>query len=243
MVKRIKMTNYTTYINQQDVNNYIDKLHFRTYNRVVDKVLHIFTDISKDELKHIVNNRLKDHFVKLRKIEPYYIKIFSSTPNCWFHDLMDNSHSRTSTELNGSTNNPRFWHIFIGTNNHFAVALPLSDKRASSIRQTLTEFIEKYHPVKLTSDEEPGFVEKTNVKLLTDHNVEMQVITDQNHSSLGIIDRFIRTLRDINVSQNQCSLKHKIYLFLDSSKIYQNMTYQQSIYVQNRQCHQYEKLY
>ena len=173
----------------KNVNEYIDKLHFRTYNHVVNKVMEKFPEVNKKQLKKIVDSRLKDHFVKLRKIEPYYIKIFSTTPNCWFHDLMDN----------GKNNDPRFWHIFIGTNNHFAVALPLNDKRATSIRETLTEFINKYHPNKLTSDEEPGFIEKNNLKLLSDNHVIVQVITDQNHSSLGIIDRFIRTLRDMNI--------------------------------------------
>lgn len=173
------------------VNNYIDILHFRTYNHVVNKVMEKFPEVNKKQLKQIVDSRLKDHFVKLRKIEPYYIKIFSTTPNCWFHDLMDNSR--------GSDIYPRFWHIFIGTNNHFAVALPLKDKRATSIRETLTEFINKYHPNKLTSDEEQGFVEKNNLKLLSVNHLIVQIITDQNHSSLGIIDRFIRTLRDMNI--------------------------------------------
>ena len=193
----------------RDVNNYIDKLHFRTYSHVVDKVITQFPTIAKKELKKIVDDRLKDHFVKLRKIEPYYIKIFSATPNCWFHDLMENGcradPSITSGLLNKplaekeSTKLPRYWHIFIGTNNHYAVALPLKDKRATSIRETLREFIERYHPSKLTSDEEPGFVEKNNIKLLTDNDVSMHIVTDQNHSSLGIIDRFIRTLRDMNI--------------------------------------------
>ena len=181
------------------VNEYIDKLHFRTYNHVVNKVMEKFPDVNKKQLKQIVDSRLKDHFVKLRKIEPYYIKIFSTTPNCWFHDLMDNGSRRARDEVVGKNNDPRFWHIFIGTNNHFAVALPLNDKRATSIRETLTEFINKYHPNKLTSDEEPGFIEKNNLKLLSDNHVIVQVITDQNHSSLGIIDRFIRTLRDMNI--------------------------------------------
>ena len=109
----------------KNVNEYIDKLHFRTYNHAVNKVMEKFPEVNKKQLKKIVDSRLKDHFVKLRKIEPYYIKIFSTTPNCWFHDLMDN----------GKGNEPRFWHIFIGTNNHFAVALPLNDKRATSIRK------------------------------------------------------------------------------------------------------------
>ena len=172
-----------------EINDFIDKLHFRTYNHVQQKVLEHFPDVNKDRLKRIIDSRLKDKYIKVRKIAPYYVHIFSTQPNCWFHDLMDN--------LSG--NEPRYWHIFIGTNNHYAVALPLANKSAASIRQTLTTFINKYHPHKLTSDEEPGFVEKNNLKLLTDNNVKVHIITEQNHSSLGIIDRFIRTLRDMNI--------------------------------------------
>ena len=118
--------------------------------------------------------------------------------NTWFHDLYDNL----------PNHEPRYWHIFIGTNNKYAVALPLNDKRASSIHKTLSEFINKYHPAKLTSDEEPGFL--ANIQLLKDNNVTMHVIQDKNHSSLAVIDRFIRTIRDMNtVSEESKHQSHE----------------------------------
>ena len=176
-------------MSENDINDYIDKLHFRTYDHVATKVKERYPNVDVKHLKKIVNERLKDNFVKTRKITPYYIKIFSTRPNCWFHDLMDN----------GKDSDPRYWHIFIGTNNHYAVAYPLASKSAANVRRTLEEFINVYHPAKLTSDEESAFIEKGNVKLLSDNNVLMHVITEQNHSALGIIDRFIRTLRDMNI--------------------------------------------
>ena len=174
---------------EQEINDFIDKLHFRTLNHVQKKVKEKFPNLKDDKLKEIVDKRLKDKFIKICKITPYYVKIFSTRPNCWFHDLMDN----------GRGNEPRYWHIFLGTNNHYAVALPLDNKQAASIRKTLTEFVNKFHPVKLTSDEEAGFIEKNNLKFLTDNHVKIHIITEQNHSSLGTIDRFIRTLRDMNI--------------------------------------------
>lgn len=174
---------------EQEINDFIDKLHFRTFNHVQKKVKEKFPNLKDERLKEIVDKRLKDKFIKIRKITPYYVKIFSTRPNCWFHDLMDN----------GRGNEPRYWHIFLGTNNHYAVALPLDNKQAASIRKTLTEFVNKFHPVKLTSDEEAGFIEKNNLKFLTDNHVKIHIITEQNHSSLGTIDRFIRTLRDMNI--------------------------------------------
>lgn len=176
-------------MNDEEINRYIDKTHLRSSNHLIKKLQAIFPEVDKKQLQKVINSRLKDHFAKSYRIEPYYVKIFSHSPNCWFHDLMDN----------GKDNEPHYWHIFIGTNNHYGVALPLNDKKASSVKKTLTEFINEYKPVKLTSDEESAFVEKGNVKLLTDNKVRMHIITEQNHSALGIIDRFIRTLRDMNI--------------------------------------------
>ena len=175
-------------MSDKEINDFIDKLHFKSKNHILDKLKNQFPDVDEQTFIRIIDGRLKDHFVKTSKISPYYIKIFSKTPNCWFHDLMDN----------GKDNEPRYWHIFIGTNNHYAVAYPLNNKSAASVKQTLTQFINEYHPIKLTSDEESAFVEKGNMKMLTDNKVLVHIITEQNHSALGIIDRFIRTLRDMN---------------------------------------------
>jgi len=103
---------------KREINRFLDKLHFKSSNHLMDKLKNKFPDVDEKDLKKIINSRLKDHYVKVRKIEPYYIKIFSTKPNCWFHDLMDN----------GKNNTPRYWHVFIGTNNHFAVAYPLNSK-------------------------------------------------------------------------------------------------------------------
>ena len=174
-------------ITDKSINDYIDKLHFRTPNHLMNKLKTKFADVSNEHLLKLIDEKWHDKFVKLRKITPYYIKIFSTKPNCWFHDLMDN----------GVNADPRYWHIFIGTNNHYAVAYPLANKSTVAVKSTLTQFINKYHPVKLTSDQESSFI--SNMKLLSENRCQMHVITDQNHSALGIIDRFIRTLRDMNI--------------------------------------------
>ena len=170
------------------INDFIDKLHFKSYDHVIDKVVDAFPDVDIKDIKHIIDNRLKDHYMTRRKIAPYYVHIFSTMLNTWFHDLMDN----------GKNNKPRYWYVFIGTNNHFAVVYPLNDKRATSIHETLSQFINSYHPYKLTSDEESAFIAKDNIKLCNDNNVLIHIITEQNHSALGLIDRFMRTLRDMS---------------------------------------------
>ena len=203
-------------------NDIIDKTHFKTFNHVKSH----FKDIDNKKLRKVIKNRIHDKYIKKDDIRPYFVKIFSSRPNTWFHDLYDN--------LKGNT--PRYWHIFIGTNNRYVVVYPLENKSSKSIYKSLSTFINKYHPVKLTSDAEPGFLEKDNIKLCTDNNVSMHIIQDENHSSLSIIDRFLRTLRDMNTpTEKSKHQSHDIkYTFLTPKRMYKliniyNNTYHSSI--------------
>ena len=52
-----------------EIGAFIDKLHFRTFNHVRDKVKAKYPNVSDEELKAIVNARLKDSFVKKKKVK------------------------------------------------------------------------------------------------------------------------------------------------------------------------------
>ena len=128
----------------------------------------------------------------------YFNKIYSTAPNTWFHDLLDN----------GDGNEPRYWHIFVGVNTRYMDAFPLNGKSNDEIKRSLTYFINKYQPEELTSDNEPAFTSKATCKLCADNKVKIFVITDKQHSSLGVIDRAIRTLRDLNTPQRYNEQSH-----------------------------------
>jgi hypothetical protein len=170
------------------INAIIDSLHFRSFNKVYNEVKRQLPNVTKKEVRKVIMDRKKDRHLRRKQIKPYQIKIFSPTLNCWFMDLIDN----------GRGNLPRWWHVFIGVNNRYAVVNALNSKDAEDVRQSLLNFILQYHPVKLTSDQEPAFLERQNVQMLKDQKVLLQTVPDSNHSTLGIIDGFIRTLRDMN---------------------------------------------
>ena len=172
----------------EKINNIIDKLHFRTFDKVYDEVKKRVPTVTKKELRKILMARKKDRHLKRKQVKPFMIKIFSPSTGTWFTDLLDN----------GRENDPRYWHVFIGTNNRFAVVQPLDSKNAVDVRRSLNDFINAYHPSKITSDQEPAFLEKGNVQLMKDKKVLFQTVPEKNHSTLAIIDRFIRTLRDMN---------------------------------------------
>lgn len=141
-----------------------------------------------------------DPMIKVHRRPHYYFnKIYSTAPNTWFHDLLDNGVYEDT---------PRYWHVFVGVNTRYLDAYPLNGKSNDDVQQSLTWFINKYKPEKLTSDQEPAFTSKSTCKLCSDNNVKIFVITDKQHSSLGVIDRVIRSLRDMNTPKHHNEQSH-----------------------------------
>ena len=169
-----------------NISKIIDKSHFKTFDHVKDHVKKELPEVSDKEIKEVIKLKVKDPYVKKKKIKPLMIKIFSRTPNTWFHDLLENPKGAE----------PKYFHLFIGTNTRFAVAYPLNDKSSRSVMKTLQMFVSEFKPVKLTSYQKPAFTEKSVLEFMKSNNIVVQ--TTSQHSTLGIIDRFIRTLRDMN---------------------------------------------
>ena len=138
-----------------------------------------------------------DVYYQLDDIRPYMIHIFSPHTHCFQMNIMENGRDR----------DPKYYLVFIGVNNKYAVVYPLNSKGQTDVKAKIEEFINDYKPKKLTSDQEKSFTSKTVLQLLDDNKVILQTVPDSNHSTLGVIDRFIRTLRDMNrprdISQKQ----------------------------------------
>ena len=141
----------------------------------------------KDALE-AYKSRVKDSYTNKKDVKQLMIKIFSTASNTWFHDLMNN----------GKDRDPPYWHVFLETNSRFADAFKCDDKSVGSVERSLKQFVEKWHPIKLTSDDDTTFKSKRVLQYLHENDVQVQVVPDQNHGALGTINRFIRTLRDLN---------------------------------------------
>lgn len=176
-----------------EISTIINQNHFKSFNKIYDAVKKQNPNVSKKEVRQAIMTRKKDVHLKRLQTKPFQIKIFSPTLNCWFMDLLDN----------GDGHVPRWYHIFIGVNNRYAVANGMNSKSGKDVRESLMNFCERYHPVKLTSDQESAFLDKQTLELLSAYNVLLQTVPDKNHSTLGIIDRFIRTLRDMNTPTDE----------------------------------------
>ena len=172
-------------INNDDI---IKSQPFRSAKKLKKEILKSNPQTSKGEIKILINKRVHD---KRPKQNAYMYRIFSHTPNTYQHDLLEQPND----------SDPKYFHIFINVNTRFAQAIPLANKSSQAIHQSLSTFINNYHPSRLISDSEPSFTSAENLKLLKDNNVKQLIVQDlqHNHSSLGVIDRFIKTLRDMNI--------------------------------------------
>lgn len=131
------------------------------------------------------------HHVK----EHYYVHIFSPFRHAYQMDLLEQSR-----EAKAGTDYPNFWYIFINVNTRFAFAYPLKTKTTNDCLDVLKKFLSEGDKdcVMLTSDEEKAFVSKQFESYCKQRGVSQRIINQQNHTALSIVDRFIRTLRDMN---------------------------------------------
>ena len=60
------------------------------------------------------------------------------------------------------------------------------------------------------SDEEKAFKSQNFVQFLNNRGIGIKFNSDQKHTALSLIDRFIRILRDMNTptTKNEFSIKH-----------------------------------
>jgi hypothetical protein len=72
----------------------------------------------------------------------------------------------------------------------------LNSKSAEDVLSQLKSFVREYKPASLTSDEEKACISKIVLKSLEKHHVDGNIITEQRHTALSILDRFVRTIRD-----------------------------------------------
>ena len=147
-----------------------------------------------DLITKLHNDRIHDRRLKLREKKEYMRSIFDPVIGCYFHDLIEQTDDKEKDF-------PKYFHIFLESNSRYAFAYPINDKTADTAIKTLEKFISDNgnKPIrKLTSDGEKGFDSEKFTNFCKSKGIMVKIVLDKAHSTLGLIDRFIRTLRDLN---------------------------------------------
>lgn len=169
----------------------IDELYakypWRTAKKFVPLAMRhgISADAAKRYLKGLV------HDVKVPKAE--FINIYSKHPGGYQMDTFINDKSK------GGTN----YLMFININTRKAYCYPMKGKGASEVAKALGEFVKKEPNVySITSDQDAAYLSNDVLQFMKDHNIMYHTTEDNNHNVLGIINRFMRTIRDM-VGENR----------------------------------------
>ena len=137
---------------------------------------HGFTkDDVKGYFKQFAHDRLKINH------RQYYLPIYSRTPGAYQFDTM--------------IMKPPLL-VFINVNSRKAYAYPMHNKGTSEVLRCLQLFVNEAHPQELTSDQDPAYLTQSVIDFMLQHNIDYHTTEDNNHNILGIINRFIKTVRD-----------------------------------------------
>ena len=176
-------------MNDSAVDRAIDKTHLRTTKRIVPHVKRQHPNVTEQQIKAVNKTRPKDSYS--HDPQRYYYPVFANHHHAFQMDLLEQSRERPDTF-------PAYFLILINVNTRYAHAIPTERKTKEAINEILTEFINAHAITSIVCDDERAFTSKLVLDTLTSHNVSIRIITEQRHSALSIVDRFIRTLRDMN---------------------------------------------
>ena len=199
-----------------ELERFIHKLHYRTFDKIWQHVLEEqnkpvnprFQNVTEDQVKDIIKGFVKDP-PKLKQ-EKYYNTIFSDHPHAWMMDLLDNAgetpvyNNKAEVESKEMMKQyPIYWYIFININTRYVVTYPLYHKDTQHVLSKLRDFIRDYKCSSLTSDKESAFIAKETSNLLKQHNISQYIVLEHQHTTLSILDSFIRHLRDRNITNEK----------------------------------------
>ncbi len=139
---------------------------------------------TKQQAKEYLDNRV----VKDKTIPPpQFMHIYSKTPGSYQMDTFINDKAK------GGIN----YLMFINVNTRKAYAYPMNGKGANQVKQSLEKFIKECPLVhSILSDQDKAYLSNEVLSFMKDNNINYKTTDDNDHNKLGIINRFMRTIRD-----------------------------------------------
>ena len=145
-----------------------------------------------------------------KPVKPVWLPVFSTSGDSYQFDIL------VQQSL------PPF--LIIINNTRKAYAYPLKNKKASEVCRALSEFFNDVKNVKvMVSDSDSAFLSNDVLRLLQNHKVSYRTTEDSNHHVLGIINRFMRTIRDLNSERDFTVDKMKQIIALDNKSPHRSL--------------------
>ena len=177
---------------------FIDSFPFRSMYKVYPEVKARFPNVRRKDVEAYLRTKPKDVIPKDN--DKYQRKTYTNYIGGWQMDLLVSSkHQRTRAWVDGmNITGNRYYLLCININTRFIYASKaIPNKRTETVLPEIKAFVDKFKPLVIFCDNEGAFTSHETVDYLIDKDVELKVITEQLHSTLGIINRACRTLRDM----------------------------------------------
>jgi transposase InsO family protein len=131
-----------------------------------------------------------------------YKPIFSKQGGAYQFDIWDQKPLKKRVKIRGKWKTVKeyrpYFLIVINVNTKKAYQYYMPTKSADDVLKALQSFWSKVHDCKvMVSDQDSAFLDQSVVNAFVEHGVKLSTTTDNDHHSLGIINRLMRTLRDL----------------------------------------------
>jgi hypothetical protein len=199
------------------------KSHMRSEKKIIPWVHKTFPNASEEKIKKVLESMVHDKYTLSRDdtSKHYYVPIFTPFIGGFQIDLIDQSRNDPADGTpNGVTTRahhkfPKYFLVAINVNTKYAYAYKMSAKTQAEVIRCLdllandVKDVGEGKLVYISADKEPAWntqsdrVSQGILKWFTDHKCKLKLIESERHSALGVVDRFIRELRDMNVKSSR----------------------------------------
>ena len=166
-----------------DKNKLFDGLDFINKTIATYKTTDDLDDIGfKDSVSNPIRN------MKKKTMRQLMFPIFSGISDAYQMDTLFNM-----------AGNPPYFLVMINVNSRKGYAYPMYGKGTNEVYPAYQTFLDDVKKVRvLTTDEDPAYKSNAMLYLYSVYNTKHITTNKNNHNKLGIINRFIKTLRDLN---------------------------------------------
>ena len=151
------------------------------------------TGITYKDVKEFVQNQEVNQLFKRQPRIKYYFPIVAKDINeIWQIDIMDMS------DIHSVNDNIKYFFVAIDVFSRFAVVIAMKNKLANTIIKAMKESFDVMvgKPKIINCDNGSEFINGDFKKFAKDNDIDIRYVQVGDHKKLGIVDRFIRTLRE-----------------------------------------------
>jgi hypothetical protein len=146
-------------------------------------------------IQNLLNNVSHDLKVSIDKTS--YLPIFSTMRDAYQFDTVFIK--------------KRGYLVFININTRKAFIYELENKGTNAVLKAMKTFIEEAKPKYLQSDQDSAYLANNTLEFIHNHKIAYETVSDNDHHILGIINRFVRTIRDMHPTSEQLHKFVKTY--------------------------------